>query len=307
MNDIVIRIGDDLSHMNGASLPGMHQMRIVQAQRMEITEHMIYKSLGERDSNGKNAPVLLKIAGEELRHYTALKSYTGEEVAPDRLRMLWYLLLSRLFGLTFAIKLMEKSEGNAKETYAQVSTQFPELAPLIREEEAHERALVGMIDEERLKYMGSVVLGLNDALVELTGTLAGLSFALQETKLIALAGLITGISAALSMAASEYLSRRAEGGGREPGKAALYTGSTYILTVILLISPFFVFDLYTISLGTTLLVSIAVIAIFNFYLSVTRDLLFGRRFIEMAGISLGIAMLSFVLGALIRTALHIEV
>lgn len=293
--------------MTGARSSGNPDMKLIEAQRMEITEHSIYRMLGERVSGTKNAPVLMKIAGEEMGHYLALKRRTGMEITPDRSRVWKYLLLSRILGLTFAIKLMERSEGDAQEMYVQFSAQFPEMASLIRDEEAHEKELIGLIDEERLKYMGSVVLGLNDALVELTGTLAGLSFALQETKLIALAGLITGISAALSMAASEYLSRRAEGGEREPAKAALYTGSTYILTVILLIVPFFVFDYYIFSLGMTLLNSIAVIAIFNFYLAVTRDLSFRRRFLEMAGISLGIALLSFILGALIRSALRIEV
>ena len=91
--------------------------------------------------------------------------------------------------------------------------------------------LLSMLDEEALKYMGSVVLGLNDALVELTGALAGLTFAFQNTKLIALTGLITGISASLSMAASEYLSSRADG-EENAGRSALYTGIAYIITVI---------------------------------------------------------------------------
>lgn len=63
-----------------------------------------------------------------------------------------------------------------------------------------------MIKEEKIGYVGSMVLGLNDALVELTGVLAGLTFTLQNTRLIGTAGLITGVAAALSMASSEYLS-----------------------------------------------------------------------------------------------------
>ena len=46
-----------------------------------------------------------------------------------------------------------------------------------------------MLDEERLRYIGSVVLGLNDALIELTGALAGLTLALQNTQLNLLLGL----------------------------------------------------------------------------------------------------------------------
>ena len=68
-----------------------------------------------------------------------------------------------------------------------------------------------MIREKQLDYVGSIVLGLNDALVELTGALAGLTLALQNTRLIAIAGLITAIAASFSMAASEYLSNKSDG------------------------------------------------------------------------------------------------
>src|SRR5690606_6159914 len=104
------------------------------------------------------------------------------------------------------------------------------------QEQEHEAELLSMIEEEKLNYVGSIVLGLNDALVELTGALAGLTFALQNGVLIASSGLITGIAASLSMAASEYLSQRAEG-NENALKSAVYTGVTYISTVLLFILP----------------------------------------------------------------------
>ncbi len=99
------------------------------------------------------------------------------------------------------------------------------FAEMARDEQHHEEKLIEMIDEERLQYMGSVVLGLNDALVEFTGALAGFTLALNDTKLIALTGSITGIAAALSMASSEYLSTKSEKThNKRPVKAAIYTG-----------------------------------------------------------------------------------
>ncbi|MDI6704563.1 MAG: VIT1/CCC1 transporter family protein [bacterium] len=82
-----------------------------------------------------------------------------------------------------------------------------------------------------------MVLGLNDALVELTGALAGFTFALQNTRVVAMAGLITGVAASLSMTTSEYLSTKSEGGAKSPFKASVYTGSAYVLTVMFLIFP----------------------------------------------------------------------
>jgi VIT1/CCC1 family predicted Fe2+/Mn2+ transporter len=57
----------------------------------------------------------------------------------------------------------------------------------------------------------------------------------------------------------------------------------------------------------TLLGAVMVIFLFTFYISVAKDLPFWRRFGEMLVISLGIAAISFVIGVLIRTVLHINV
>ena len=90
---------------------------------------------------------------------------------------------------------MEKGEENAQDDYQQLFEIIPEAETIMRNENQHESALLQLLDEEKLWYTGSIVLGLNDALVELTGALAGLTLALQNTKLISLTGLITGIAA----------------------------------------------------------------------------------------------------------------
>ena len=132
---------------------------------------------------------------------------------------------------------MERGENGAQKTYGSMNL-IPEAATIMDEEHMHEQQLIGMIDEEHLSYMGSVVLGLNDALVELTGVLAGLTLALGDPKLIALTGTVTGIAAALSMASSEYLSTKSEETDKSAGKASFYTGLAYIFTVVILIMPF---------------------------------------------------------------------
>ncbi len=125
----------------------------------------------------------------------------------------FYALVGRVLGITFAVKLMERGEEGAQDNYARMEGVVPDVGTVAQDEKAHETALLAMLDEERLRYTGSIVLGLNDALVELTGALAGLTLALQNTSLVAMTGAITGIAAALSMAASEYLSTKAEGTG----------------------------------------------------------------------------------------------
>jgi vacuolar iron transporter family protein len=281
--------------------------RILPAQKAEITEHQIYRRLAAVTADPHNREVLTRIADEELAHYHLWKAYTGQDVAPDTLRTWWYYLMAQVLGITFALKLMESVEKQAQHADAALLRAIPEYAAIVADEEQHEQALINLIDEERLKYVGSVVLGLNDALVEFSGTLAGLTFAIQNTQLIAVAGLIMGIAASLSMAASEYLSQRSDGGSTDPFKAALYTGFTYVMTVALLILPFLLLTNPYLALLFTLMGVVAVIFVFTFYISVAKDLPFFRRFGEMLAISLGIAAISFVLGLVIRVFFNISV
>ncbi|MFN8381217.1 MAG: VIT1/CCC1 transporter family protein [Anaerolineales bacterium] len=281
--------------------------KIILFQETEITEYHIYKRLANRIKSVENAKILDQIAEDELRHYKGWKEYTNEEVQPRWFFVWFYYLVSLLFGFTFGVKLMEMGEEKAQVNYEAVSKVIPEATKYQDEEDKHEHQLIEMLDEERLQYAGSVVLGLNDALVELTGALAGLTLALQNVKLIALSGLITGIAASLSMAASEYLSTRSEKTSKHPVRAAIYTGIAYITTVTLLILPYLLFENYYLDLGIALTTAVIIIAVFNYYISVAKGESFRERFIEMAGLSLSVAAFSFVIGYFIRTWLGIEI
>jgi VIT1/CCC1 family predicted Fe2+/Mn2+ transporter len=283
------------------------RQQLLTYQRNEITEHHIYKQLAKTIKSTENRRILDEIASDELRHYERWKTYTGQDVSPDRFQVWKFYLIGRLFGFTFAVKLMERGEQGAQENYDQLSTHIPEAKSIAQDENTHEDALLALLDEEQLRYAGSMVLGLNDALVELTGTLAGLTLAFQNTRLIALSGSITGIAASLSMAASEYLATKSEETDKSPFKASLYTGAAYIITVLLLILPYLLLENYYLCLAVTLAGAVAIIALFNYYISVAKDEPFKRRFFEMAGLSLGVAGLSFVVGLLIREFLGVEI
>lgn len=280
---------------------------LLAAQANEITEHHIYLRLAKAVKEADNSQLLERIAHDELRHYQSWLAQTGQEVEPNWRKVRWFLFLAKALGLTFAIKKMEQGEELAQDVYAKIAQDVPEAREIIEDEGRHERELIEMIDEERLRYIGSTVLGLNDALVELTGTLAGLTLALQNTQLIAMAGLVTGIAASLSMAASEYLSTKSEESEQDPLKAALYTGVAYVFTVVVLILPYFIVPGYLGALAWTLVNAVLVILVFSYYISVAKDLPFKRRFGEMAAISLGVAILSFVIGFAVRQLLGIEV
>jgi len=236
-------------------------------QQNEITEYATYKAIAAGMKEGKNKRLLEKIAAEEKEHYEIWKTYTKQDLKPEGFKVWWRKVMARLLGFTFTIKLMENNEDVAQKSYAKLIGEVPEAEAIIAQEDEHEQILIEMLDEERLQYVGSMVLGLNDALVELTGTLAGLTFALQNTRIIALSGLITGISATLSMASSEFLSAKSEG-QKDAVKSSIYTGIAYLLTVALLILPYLLLpaNQYVPALVAMLVAVVAIIAAFNYYI-----------------------------------------
>ena len=276
-------------------------------QQNELTESVIYEKIARFAKGEENRNTLRRLAREESAHYDIWKRYTGQEMKPQRGKVWKFTLLARLLGFTFAVKLMERGEAHAQEEYALLAQQIPERVQIRQQEEEHEQALLGMLDEERLQYVGSMVLGLNDALVELTGSLAGFAFALQNNRLIALSGLIVGISATFSMASSEFLAARSEGRS-DALKSCTYTGVAYLITVILLIAPYLLFGVsqYIPALICMLAVVVLIIAGFTYYTSVAQDQPFRSRFLEMALISIGVAVISFVVGILAKKFLGVD-
>ena len=281
---------------------------IKKMQQNELTESVIYKEIAKFAKGDENKQTLERLAREEKAHYEIWKKYTGIEMKPQKLKVLKYKTLARIFGFTFAVKLMEKGESNAQDEYEVLAQEVAESAVIRREEEEHEQALLEMLDEESLRYVGSMVLGLSDALVELTGSLAGFAFALQNNRLIALSGLIVGISATFSMASSEFLSARSEGRS-DALKSCSYTGTAYLVTVILLIAPYLLLDsaMYMAALISMLAIVVLIIAGFTYYTSVAQDQPFKSRFLEMAVISITVAVVSFVVGILAKRFLGVDI
>ena len=281
---------------------------IKKMQQSELTESVIYAEIAKFAKGEENKQTLLRLSEEEKIHYEIWKSYTGIEMQPEKFKVFKYKLLARIFGFTFAVKLMENGEENSQDEYEKLADEVSESIIIREQEEEHESALLGMLDEERLQYVGSMVLGLNDALVELTGSLAGFTFAMQNTRLIALSGLIIGISATFSMASSEFLAAKSEGRS-DALKSCAYTGSAYLVTVVLLILPYLLLgnSQYILALGLMMLTVILIIAGFTYYTSVAQDQPFKSRFVEMAVISISVAVLSFFVGVAAKAVLGVDI
>ncbi len=279
---------------------------ILNMQQNELNESVIYREIAKFAKGEHNREVLNRLADEEAGHCEIWRTYTGRDLKVQKAKVFKYKFLARIFGFTFAVKLMERGEAGAQKEYEKLEREVPESVQIRRDEEEHEAALIEILDEERLQYVGSMVLGLNDALVELTGSLAGFTFALGEPRQIALSGLIVGISATFSMAASEFLSARSEGRG-DAFKSCTYTGLAYLVTVALLILPYLLLSDALVALGCMIAVVLLIITGFTYYTSVALSRPFFARFFEMAGISVGVAVLSFGVGVAAKALLGVDI
>lgn len=281
---------------------------LIKAQKNEITESIIYDKLSKIIKTENEKQIFKDLSLSELWHYNLWKSYTQTDVEPNNLKVWYFVFITRFLWLSFGIKLMENWEWTSQVNYKELINEIPEMSDVIKAEEEHEAKLIWLINDNKLKYLSSIVLWLNDALVEITWALAWLSMTLQNPKIVWISGLIIGISAAISMASSEYLSSKSEENDEiSPKKAAVYTWIAYIFTVIALVLPFlFNLGIYlalALSLGTAILI----IALFNYYISVAKNESFKARFLEMAWISIWVAIFSFLLWLVVNNVFWISI
>lgn len=241
-----------------------------------------------------------KAAADEYRHYVFWRSIVGEcSSTPSIIKRLLLSLLLPLFGVTVIIKFIESMEKNALESYRRVSSIRPELKEeierIIREEEEHEASFILGLDEGRVKYLGSIMLGISDALIELTGIYSGALGAFANTLSAGLTGLLAGVSAAISMTIASYAQAKHEL-GKAPKIAALYTGVAYLTVVLLLALPYFLINVITSAFTAMILAALLIIAYMSFYSSVLFKRSYLREFIETSGLMLGVSILLLVLG-----------
>lgn len=281
---------------------------VEKAQADEELGAALYAFMAKREKNAENKRLLEQMSADEKKHAAVWRGITGRQRLVSAGRTLWKKAVTVVMGFTFVVKRMQKTEQLSGTAYESMRETLPQAAAMLDDERRHERELYGMLDEERLHYVGAMVLGLNDALVELTGAIAGVTFALANTRLVALTGIITGVSATLSMAASNYLAERADGNANAL-KSSVYTGAAYLLTVALLVLPYLLFPeaMYAAAFVVMIAVVILIILFFNYYLSVAKEEPFLRRFGEMAVISLSVAAISFVIGLLAKNLLGLDV
>jgi vacuolar iron transporter family protein len=291
--------------------PGLTQLAAESAQD-EYADRSVYLALSHREKNPAFKKALEDIANGEESHYEFWKSYAPDvKVSPKKLRMYVILLLRIILGLTFILKLMERHEGKLHERYRRIAESIPpgdkaRFQAMMASEEGQENVLIGEIQENRVKYMSFIVLGLADAVVEISGIHAGSLGIYGRTELAGLAGIIAGMAASIAMASAAYA--QAKQGFQGSAKwSAVYTGVSYMITAVFLATPYFLTRNMAGALGVSLVIGVILVAAMTFYDTVISARPFKRQFGEIAGIILAASLALFLVGTLVGQYLGIRI
>lgn len=274
--------------------------------RHEYLDMVTYRELARIETDPRFKRILEALMAQEVedcQFWRELSPVKDVRVSP--LTIMALTLMRKVLGLTFTAKFLERHERDAVARYTAFARQAPpelqaRLQEIIDHETRHEQELIGQIQEGRVRFLGSIVLGVNDGLIELTGALVGFASALRQPVHAGLFGAVTGIAASLSMAASAYMQARHET-GKDPRKAGLYTGAAYLLVVALLVLPYFLLSSIHLAVGAMFGLILLLILGLSFYSSVVFERDFKRQAIEMLLFSLGVAGIAFLLGSFVRS------
>ena len=278
----------------------------------QFLHYIIASELAKKEPNKEFKSILVKLAAHKWQEFTFWKQFAAkQQFSVSKIYLITIKLLRKTFGLTFVVKYIEHQEKQLINKYKEIlpKVKDKELQKKIKEsiehEIEHEEELISQIKEERIEFISSIILGINDGLIELTGALVGFSLALQNHAIIALTGIITGIATALSMSSSAYMQAQYEP-EKNAKKAAAYTGIAYIVVVICLILPFILFTTLTSSIIALLSSVMVIITAISYYTSIIFDRPFKKQISQMIIFSLGTAAITFAIGWGLRIVFSIK-
>ena len=284
----------------------------VESARDEYTDGAVYLALSRREKNPTFKKALEELSAGERIHYEFWKTYAPDvTVTVNRLKVYFILLLRLTLGLTFTMKFLERHEDSLHRRYKQIAESIPvvdkaRFLAMMADEENQENLLMGEIHEGRVKYMSFIVLGLADAVVEISGIHAGSLGIYNRTELAGIAGIVAGMAASIAMASAAYA--QAKQGFEGSAKwSAIYTGVSYMITAVLLASPYFLTGSMIWALGTSLVIGVLLVAAMTYYDTIISARAFKRQFGEIAGIILAASLALYIAGTLIRQLLGIVI
>ncbi len=313
-------------------MPSSLQSEYLLRARNELTEHIVYGNLARREKNPENRALLEKLSVQEKQHAEFWQTLlpADAKATAHSFAVHWIPLLRAVFGVTFTVKFLETHEQAAIATYQKMLADpaFPaahraRLEAIIKDEQSHERALFDRLKEKRVAYIGFIALGLADAIVEITGVHAGFLGVTGQTLIAGISGIIVGFAAAISMGSASYIQAKQDagagasavgaaggdagaGGRLSPIISGLATGVSYLCSVILLATPYFLLTAMLPAFIVSTAVGVALLAAFTFYGAVIFDRAFAREFIESVSLMLGTALATYLLGTFVGRVFHVS-
>lgn len=202
---------------------------VVENYRDELTDAEIYAALARIEGNEELRDELLRLSQYEFEHakfWGLIAKELGIDVSgvkPSRLSVLFSILVRKLLGLGFLVKLRESAEIEAIRRYGNLIRKgalgpyTDRLREILLDEVAHEEVFKerGSRFEAFIENIRDAMYGMSDGLVEVLAAVAGLAPVVANPMLITLAGLIVGTAGTLSMAAGAYMSTKAQRDIRE--------------------------------------------------------------------------------------------
>jgi VIT1/CCC1 family predicted Fe2+/Mn2+ transporter len=280
--------------------------------RDEYFSYYLYKFLARKSLVSKSLrEALEKAAEDEYKHYLFWRGIVGECSSKLlMLKALFYVVMFYLFGLTVLLKHLESKEGDATKIYKEVAGLRPDIKDVVEgitiDEERHESVFLASIDESRVRYIGSITLGISDALVELTGIYTGSLGAFENTLSAGLAGFLAGVAASISMGIASYAQAKNEGRTR-PELVAFYTFLAYIAVALLLALPYFVISSLLVAFIVMLILAVAIMAYMTFYVAVLQSRSYLREFAEITLLIFGVSILLYIIGSTMGNVLGVKI
>jgi VIT1/CCC1 family predicted Fe2+/Mn2+ transporter len=271
----------------------------------EWSDYTLYERLSRTvDADSLFAEVLKKLSSTEHGHYEFWRKYVpGEEPKLERLKMYWILFLRRFFGLTFATRYLDRHEEKVVKEYQGLAGLIPEsdkvaFDAMVADEMEHEKAFALEAESSAVRYISFVVLGLADALVEISGIHAGWLGLFDKTEIAGLAGVIAGGAASMAMASAAFAQAK-QGFKGSARLSAVYTGVSYFITALILATPYFLTPNMIEALASSLTLAVIILAITTWYSVVIQEKHFFKDFVEILIILFATTIIVFALGAIV--------
>ena len=279
----------------------------------EFTDSVLYGRLAATvDSKGPFSAVLRHLSETEHKHYEFWKKYApGEEPRLSKAKLYWVLFLRRVLGLTFASRYLDRHESSVVKEYRELAGMIPEgdkpqFEEMVADEQEHEKEFAQKIESSAIQYISFVVLGLADALVEITGIHAGSLGIYNKTEIAGLAGVIAGAAASLAMASAAFAQAK-QGFQGSARLSAIYTGISYFITAIILAAPYFVTPSMIYALMASLILAVVILALTTYYSTVISGKPFFRDFLVILLIMFGVTIALYFFGYFIRVSTGITI